>query len=153
MEKPLHLKGDFPRQTENINSGIFDEPPQEITIQPRIRNYREKSKRSGIQSRAEEKEAVRREMLLRLEEERKLLQSYIKDGRLEFASLPEIEPQVRDVFLTWLSKGLENKSHRAKTEDGQVFSILPDEEGKTCVLKCTDGNLRMPAYTIVFHDA
>jgi uncharacterized protein (TIGR02677 family) len=153
VEKPLHLKGDFPRQTENINSGIFDEPPQEITIQPRIRNYREKSKRSGIQSRAEEKEAVRREMLLRLEEERKLLQSYIKDGRLEFASLPEIEPQVRDVFLTWLSKGLENKSHRAKTEDGQVFSILPEEAGKTCVLKCTDGNLRMPAYTIVFHDS
>lgn len=150
VEKPLHLKGDFPRQTESINSGVFEEAPQEILLQPRVRNYKEKSKRSGIQDRTKEKEAVRQAMLLRLEEERRLLKSYIKNDRLEFASLPEIEPQVRDVFLTWLSKGLENKSHQAKTEDGQVFSIILEEPDKTCVLKCTDGTFRMPAYTIVF---
>lgn len=28
---------------------------------------------------------------------------------------------VRNVFLTWLSKGLENKTHCGKTEDGRVF--------------------------------
>ena len=89
-------------------------------------------------------------MLARLEEERRLLESYIREGRLDFASLPEIEPQIRDVFLTWLSKGLENKAHRAKTEDGQAFSILLEDQEKTCILKCTDGTFRMPAYTIVF---
>jgi len=150
VEKPLHLKGDFPRRTESINSGVFEEEPQEILIQPRVRNYREKSKRSAMQDRTREKEAVRQAMLERLEEERRLLKSYIINGRLEFASLPEIEPQVRDVFLTWLSKGLENKSHRAKTEDGQVFSIVLEDADRTCVLKCTDGTFRMPAYTIVF---
>lgn len=150
IEKPLHLKGDFPRQTDSINSGIFDEGPQEMVIQPRIRNYREKSKRSGVEDRTKEKEAVRQAMVQRLEEERRLLKSYIQDGRLEFASLPEIEPQVRDIFLTWLSKGLENKTHRGKTEDGQAFSIILEDEHKTCVLKCTDGTFRMPAYTILF---
>ncbi|MCM1045748.1 MAG: TIGR02677 family protein [Candidatus Gastranaerophilales bacterium] len=150
MEKPLHLKGDFARQTESINSGIYEEAPKEILIQPRVRNYRERSKRYGIQDRTREKEEVRQAMLLRLEEERRLLKSYIQNDRLEFASLPVIEPQVRDVFLTWLSKGLENKSHRAKTEDGQVFSIILTDPDKTCVLKCTDGTFRMPAYTIVF---
>lgn len=103
-----------------------------------------------MQDRTEEKEAVRQAMLERLEEEKRLLKSYIVDDRLEFASLPEIEPQVRDVFLTWLSRGLENKSHRAKTEDGQVFSILLEDADRTCVLKCTDGTFRMPAYTLVF---
>lgn len=152
VEKPLHFKGDFARQTESINSGVFDEEPREIQIQPRIRNYREKAKRSGIQDRTREKETVRQAMLERLEEERRLLKGYIVNNRLEFASLPEIEPQVRDVFLTWLSKGLENKSHRAKTEDGQIFSILLEDADRTCVLKCTDGTFRMPAYTIVFHD-
>ena len=150
IEKPLHLKGDFPRQTDSINSGVFDEEPQEIIIQPRIRNYREKAKRCGMEDRTKEKEAVRQAMVRRLEEERRLLKSYIQNGRLEFASLPEIEPQVRDIFLTWLSKGLENKSHRAKTEDGQTFSILLEDKQKTCVLKCTDGTFRMPAYTILF---
>ena len=72
IEKPLHIKGDFPRQTDSINSGVFDEEPQEIIIQPRVRNYREKSKRSGIEDRTREKEAVRQDMVRRLEEERSL---------------------------------------------------------------------------------
>ena len=152
IERPLHLKGDFARKTESINSGVYEEEPQEILIQPRIRNYREKAKRYGIVDRTQEKEQVRQAMIQRLEEERKLLKSYIKDSRLEFAALPEIEPHVRDTFLTWLSKGLENKSHRAKTEDGQIFSILLEEPEQTCVLNCTDGTFRMPAYTIVFEN-
>ena len=86
----------------------------------------------------------------KLQQERELLKSYIKDNRLEFATLPEIEPRVRDIFLGWLSKGLENKSRRGKTEDGQVFTILPEEHGKTCTLLCTDGTFQMPAYTILF---
>lgn len=89
-------------------------------------------------------------MVRRLEEERSLLKSYIQDGRLEFAALPEIAPQVRDIFLTWLSKGLESKTRRGKTEDGQAFSVILEDEQKTCVLKCTDGTFRMPAYTILF---
>lgn len=152
VEKPLHLKGDFPRQTESINSGVYDESPNELTIQPRIRNYKEKAKRTGIVDHTKEKEEVRIAMLQKLEEERRLLKSYIKDNRLEFENLPEIEPQVRDTFLTWLSKGLENKAHRAKTEDGKVFSIVLEEPEKTCVLSCTDGVFRMPAYTIEFEE-
>ena len=37
--------------------------------------------------------------------------------------LPVIEPYVRDMFLLWLSKALEKKNHRAKTEDGQMCHI------------------------------
>jgi len=152
IEKPLHLRGDFERETESINSGVFDEEPQVVTVIPRIRNYKEKAKRSGIEDRTREKEEVRRRVIERLEEERRLLAGYIQDGRLEFASLPEITPRVRDVFLAWLSKGLENKSHRAKTEDGRVYHIEMEPTGKTCVLTCTDGMFRMPACSIVFED-
>lgn len=152
IEKPLHLKGDFARKTESINSGVYEEEPQVITVTPRVRNYREKARRSGIIDRSEEKEAVRLAMLARLKEERQLLKSYIKDGRLEFAALPEISPQVRDVFLAWLSKGLENKAHCAKTENGQMYRIELDEPGSTCTLNCSDGTFRMPAYCIVFEE-
>lgn len=152
MERPLHLKGDFPRETESINSGVFGERPHVVTIVPRVRSYKEKAKRSGMEDRSREKEAVRRGMIARLEEERRLLKSYIKSGRLEFEKLPELTPQIRDVFLGWLSKGLENKSHRAKTEDGQIFYVQQAEEGRSCVLTCCDGTLRMPAYTLVFEE-
>lgn len=150
IEKPIHFKGDFVRGTESINSGVYDEKPQEITVTPRIRNYREKTKRSGVIDRTAEKEAVRRAMVEKLTRERELLESYIKDGRLEFAELPVITPQVRDVFLDWLSKGLENKSRRAKTEDGKLYHIELEQAEETCTVDCTDGTFRMPAYSIVF---
>lgn len=78
------------------------------------------------------------------------MKSYIQDNRLEFAKLPEIEPHVRDVFLTWLSKALENKSLQGKTEDGQVYRVEKSDTEEICILKSSDGNLQMPAYVIVF---
>lgn len=152
IEKPLHLKGLSGRQTESINSGVFEEEPHMVTVTPRVRNYREKAKRTGIIDRSREKEETRLAAIKRLEEERRLLKSYIKDRRLDFAALPEIQPHVRDVFLTWLSKALENKNLKGKTEDGQVYWIEQKDIKETCIIKAPDGILHMPAYTIVFEE-
>lgn len=152
IEKPLHLKGELRRDTDSINSGVYEEAPHIVTVTPRVRTYREKAKRSGIVDRSKEKEEMRLLMIRRLEEERVLLKSYIHDGKLEFASLPVIEPHVRDMFLLWLSKALERKNHRAKTEDGQVYYIEQADVKEYCTLECTDGTFQMPAYTIVFED-
>lgn len=152
IERPLHLKGDFPRETDSINSGVFDEKAKCFTVTPRVRNYKEKTKRSGIVDRTKEKEAAREAELLRLKEEQKILNGYMKGNNLEFASLPELTPHVRDVFLTWLSKALERKDLRAKTEEGRAYFIEKPEDGAVCVLECTDGRFRMPAYRIVFED-
>ena len=35
IEKPLHLKGDFVRETESINSGVYEEQPKVVTVMPR----------------------------------------------------------------------------------------------------------------------
>lgn len=148
IERPLHLNGDFKRKTESINSGVWEEDPCNIIVTPRVRTYREKTKRTAIVEYSLEKEETRNKTIQQLQEQRMLLQSYIQGQRLEFDSLPVIEPHVRDVFLLWLSKALENKEHRAKTEDGLEYYV--EEKGKTCVLNCTDGTLQMPAYTLVF---
>lgn len=152
MEKPLHLKGDIVRKTESFNSGIYDEEPYEITITPRVREYREKSKRSVMIDRTAEKEAVRLAEIAKQEAERKLRSQYIQGNCLDFSALPEIAPQVRDVFLCWLSKGLETKNLRAKTDDGKEYYIEEKEPQETCILQCTDGTFRMPAYRIIFED-
>ncbi len=152
IEKPLHLKGNLKRNTDSINSGVYEEDAHIVTVIPRVRNYREKAKRSGIIDRSKEKEAMRIAMIQRLKEEQKLLKSYIHDGRLEFAKLPVIEPHVRDMFLLWLSKALERKDYCAKTEDGQIYYIEQGNVEEYCVLKCTDGEFQMPAYTMVFEE-
>lgn len=154
VEQPLHLKGDFPRQTEGINSGVYEEEPAIVSLVPRIKTYREKSQKTEIVDRTEEKERLRRETLHRLEEEKRITDSYIKEGILDFATLPVIEPEVRDVFLVWLSKAFENKKRCGKTQDGRMFYIEEPKhengEMKTCQIHSTDGVFTMPAYRLIF---
>lgn len=152
VEKPLHLKGEMHRETDSIHSGVYEENGYIVTVSPRVRTYKEKSKRNGIIDRSRQKEEMRLSVMKRLEEERNLLNSYIQNGRLEFAKLPIIQPQVRDMFLLWLSKALENKNHSAKTEDGQIYRIEQPENQEYCTLECTDGIFQMLAYTIVFEN-
>jgi uncharacterized protein (TIGR02677 family) len=151
VEKPLHIREDFHRKTESINSGVYEEEPCVVTVQPRVRTYREKVKRTGIVDRTEQKAAARAEEIERQKRERTLLHSYIRNGRLDFSSLPVLEPEIRDVFLAWLSKALERKDQTAKTEDGRTYHI-EEETGKRCVIQCTDGEFGMPAYTLIFED-
>jgi uncharacterized protein (TIGR02677 family) len=150
VEAPFHLKGDFVRKTESINSGVYEEEPFKVQIKPRIRQYKEKASRSRIIDRSFEKELVRQETMRQLEKERKLFDSYIVDNRLEFAKLPTLEPQVRNIFLLWLSKALENKNFRGKTEDGRTYSIENVKVKETCNIQCTDGYFTMPAYVMIF---
>ena len=152
VEKPFHLKGEMQRETDSIYSGVYEEKGYMVTVSPRVRTYKEKAKRSGIVDHSRQKEEMRLAMIKRLEEEKILLNSYIQNGKLEFAKLPVLQPQVRDMFLLWLSKALENKNHCAKTEDGRIYRIEQPETQKYCALECTDGVFQMPAYTIVFEN-
>lgn len=151
IEKPFHLKGQMFRKTESMNSGVYEEEPCEVQVKPRVRTYREKAKRTGIVDRTKEKEATRQATIKKIEEEQKVLKSYIKDNRIVFSELPVIPPEIRDIFLKWLSKALEKKEWKAKTEDGREYYI-EEEKGKSCVVECTDGCFTMPKYTICFEE-
>ena len=152
IEKPLHFKGDFQRETQSIHSGVYDEKPWRVTVTPRVRGYREKAERSSITEHSEEKAAARQAVIEQMVQEGRLLKSYIQGRRLDFSALPVIEPRVRDIFLLWLSKALENKNHCGKTEEGKKYFIENMETKETCTLHCTDGDFLMPAYVIVFEE-
>ena len=148
----FHLRGIGERQTESINSGVYEEKTCIKTVTPRVRTYREKAKRSGIKDNFKAKEELRLATIEKLAVERELLRGYIKDGRLVFKDLPEITPFVRDVFLTWISRALENKEGRGKTEEGKRFRLISPMTEEICELKSEDGVLYMPSYEIIFED-
>ncbi|MDO5349749.1 MAG: TIGR02677 family protein [Lachnospiraceae bacterium] len=152
IEKPVHLKGDIQRKTESMNSGVYEEDPLMITVTPRVRTYKEKGRRKGIVDRTAEKQAMKEAELRRIREERQLLKGYIQGGRLDFEALPVLDPHTRDVFLAWLSKAMEGKERRAKTEEGQHYHVEEKQPGERCVVTCTDGSFSMPAYSIVFEE-
>lgn len=86
----------------------------------------------------------------KIEREKKMVASYIIDGKIDFSTLPVIETEVRNILLRWLSKALEHKDGKGKTEEGQVFRIMNRKETKYCVLQCQDGAFEMPAFIMEF---
>lgn len=149
---PSHLKGDFPRDTESINSSVYEESPATVYLVPKSNKRREKGIKSAIKYNTDQKEKIKQATLKRIERERKLQKGYIKDNILDFKYLPVIRPEVRDTFLAWLSKAFENPKRTSRTEDGHQYFVESPENMEYCELECTDGTLRMPAYKIIFEE-
>lgn len=152
IERPYHLRGDSPRETESMNRSVYEEGAIEFTLKPRIRTYREKSKRSSMKDNSREKEEMRSRMLKQLQEERKKLEQLEVDGRIDFSTLPEIEPRVREILLKWLSDALEDGDYSARTDDGRLYVLDMSHVKESCVVHCEDGNFTMPKLSIVFQE-
>ena len=152
VEAPLHIRGELIRQTDSANSGVYEETPLEQIVKPRIRAYGEKQPRSSIRDHSLQKAAAKQEAIETLKREKQLVESYISEGVISFSRLGSIEPQVRNILLRWMSKALEHKDYRAKTEDGREFYIENPEETEKCTLHCTDGTFQMPAFVLRFED-
>ena len=103
LERPYHLKGDANRESDSMNIGVYEEPSMEILLKPRIRTYKEKTSRSAIRELSQEKQEARRLFIQQQKEETEKLRLLEKDGKIDFASLPVIEPRIREILLKWLS--------------------------------------------------
>ena len=152
LERPWHLSGDLIRETDSMNQGVYEEFPLQITLKPRVRTYREKSKRSGIRESAEQKQETRRKLLQQQREEMQKLQHLEKNGRIDFAELPVLEPRIREILLKWLSDAMEDADFTARTDDGRRYVLDRTHAGEKCVVHCEDGNFTMPRMAIVFQE-
>lgn len=145
-----HIKGNIIRETESINSSVYEEKPHEIIIKPRVRTYREARDRSSIVDNTENKKRMLEEIVKKRDEEKKIIDSYVKDNVIDFGKLPKIESHVRTTLLRWLSKGASSPTGEGKTEDGRKYKIILLDKNKYCTLESDDGSLNMPYYIIKF---
>ena len=152
LEQSYHLAGELIRETDSMNQGVYEEAPLQISLKPRVRTYREKSKRSGIQETTEQKRETRRKLLQQQKEEMKKLQQLEKNGRIDFAELPVLEPRIREILLKWLSDAMEDVDFAARTDDGRRYVLDRTHVGEKCVVHCEDGNFTMPRMAIVFQE-
>lgn len=147
-----HIRGCSIRETESINSSIFEESPHEVTIKPRVRTYREKVIKSSIQDKSERKEEKQKSILRQREEEKRLIEALIKNNRIDFASLPTLKAFERHTLLRWISKGNSSKNKSGKTEYGRAYRLITPISGETIQIKCEDGEFKMPPYIIEFKE-
>lgn len=146
-----HLWVDRPKQTESFEVEIWDEPPSEIQIRPKVRNYREKGRPNAVVDQSERKKATLDAYLREKENEQQLLDNLIQDSRIVLGNLPELTTFIRKTLLTWISKCMANPERKGKTETGRTF-FLERASNRQISLHCEDGLLEMPDYIFVFDE-
>ncbi|MEJ6949444.1 TIGR02677 family protein [Natronospora cellulosivora (SeqCode)] len=145
-----HIKANINRETESINSGIYDEAAVELKIKPRVRRYREKRKRIPIEDKSKKKKKLLKIYIRERKQEQEVIDSYIQENIIDFSELPLIPSHVRITLLKWIGKATASHNNLAKTEDGREFKLIKPVNEQDCILRCEDGNLTMPAYKIMF---
>ena len=149
---PRHIIFTKERETESINSSIFDEASEIVTVKPSNR-YREKTaSRIPIKDKSKEKREKAQQVLKEREKERKILEGRIENNRIIFKNLNGISREERRVFLRWLSLGLNKKGTEkyVKNEFGRYFTVEKDDSKEDICIKCEDGDFFMPPYEILF---
>lgn len=136
-------------QTEDIYAEVWDQKPTTLTLNPRIRQFREKTKPSAIINRDQEKEEMLKEYMLQKEAEQKMLEKLIVNHRIVLSELPVIDPYIRKTILSWISRAMSDSDQTGKTETGQYFKLikLGDE---MITLHSDDGSFTMPDYALYF---
>lgn len=145
-----HVKGIPDRQTESTAIGAYEEEPFELTIKPRVRQYKEKMRRKPMRERGAQRGRIRGEWLEKLAAERAEMESWMTDRRLDFGMLPVLRAASRAMLLKWLGDALAAPDRIARTEDGRTVRVEAPADGERCILRCEDGNLEMPRFSLVF---
>ena len=146
----LHLKNLSPRETDNINSGVYDEKPDTLKFDSHSRIVRKKTIRKPSTDYTLERRMQQLEIEENIAKQKEKINKLIINNQITFNNLPVIDEQTRKTLLSWLSKGLAQTNRKAKTDDGKEFYIDEQEIDEECVVKCYDGNFIMPSYKIVF---
>lgn len=140
------------RETESINSGIYEEVPREYTINPRIRSYREKIIKNPIQDKQKRKEEKLKAVLEKRKNERESITKFLKGNIIDFKDLGFIEGKDRVILLKLIAKGMSKKSKWKKSDIGLEYMVDFSQKEENIKLQCSDGELIMPHYKLIFRE-
>ena len=95
--------------------------------------------------------AQRESYLRQAQKQKELMLRYVKDQKIRFGDIDEvISEDTRNIFLQWIAQANMSSQKTGRTEYGQEYRLIKKEG--SCVLKCEDGNLKMPDYTLEFKE-
>lgn len=149
VQKIQHFKTLEPRGEDAINTSIYQEEPGIFLLKPHTRAYREKKDRRGFTDKSLEKMLQREEYLRKARRQKEIVMHYVRDNKITFSEIEEVvSEETRRILLQWIAQANMNSQKTGRTEYGQEYHLIKTEE--TCVLKCEDGNLVMPAFILEF---
>ena len=144
-----HYKTNIPRDEDGINNSVYQEEPAMFLLKPHTRGYRERKDRTGFADKSLEKMAQRESYLRQAQKQKEVVLRYIREQKIRFAEIDEVVSEdTRAIFLQWIAQANMSSEKTGRTEYGQEYQ-LKRKDG-SCVLKCEDGDLKMPDYTLEF---
>ena len=144
-----HYKTNLPREEDSINNSVYQEEPSIFLLKPHTRGYRERKDRTGFADKTLEKMAQRESYLRQALKQKEVVLRYIREHKIRFAEIDEVVSEdTRAIFLQWIAQANMSSEKTGRTEYGQEYQ-LKRKDG-SCVLKCEDGDLKMPDYTLEF---
>ena len=144
-----HYKTNIPRDEDGINNSVYQEEPAMFLLKPHTIGYRERKDRTGFADKSLEKMAQRESYLRQAQKQKEVVLRYIREQKIRFAEIDEVVSEdTRAIFLQWIAQANMSSEKMGRTEYGQEYQ-LRKKEG-SCVLKCEDGDLKMPDYTLEF---
>ncbi|TDQ34639.1 TIGR02677 family protein [Aureibacillus halotolerans] len=146
-----HLQAE-PKVTENIYMDVWETEASVHETTPRIRNYGEKTKAGAVEEHKAEKEAQREAFLAQRKQERLIVERYINGNEIRFRDLHTIEPPVRKLFLSWLSRAMMKETRQIKTEFGHDVVVHIDLSAPPVLLTAEDGELQLPDVVFKFKE-
>ena len=146
----IKILGNEKRETESINSSIYEETPKNYIIKPRERSFREKIIKNPIKDKGNKKEEKLKNLLEKRKSEEERIKTFLKDNVIDFKQLEQIEGKDRTLLLKLISKGIVKKESWHKSDFGMDYQVDFTEVQETINLNCRDGILKMPHYKLVF---
>jgi uncharacterized protein (TIGR02677 family) len=144
-----HFKTNCQREEDRINLSVYDEDAIEFYVKPHNRTYKEKKDKRGFYDKSLEKMMQREAYLKSVRDQKDIVMRYVKDKKIVFAQIDEtVSEMTRNIFLQWIATANMSSEKTGLTEFGQEYRLIRNEG--TCILKCEDGNLTMPAYVVEF---
>ena len=145
-----HYKYNADLETDSISENAYDLKPQLFEITPVTRNYKPKTKITGVKSKLWDKAICRQQKLEQIQKEAELVRHYTINNRLSLSDFSDeiIPKEIRTVILKWITSAFQNRNRTGITDFGKKFRLLMSD--KIITVHFDDGELTMPAYTFEF---
>lgn len=153
LYRTRHFQGIDNKGSDSPDISMWDAGPNIRTLYSRSRVRRRDGGTQPMQSRRKQQEQARGIYLAKRKEEEALLMDFVKQGRLIISDLGEVPQLLRYRLLLWIGGCMGNKNRTVTTPDGVIIKLIQPEGGKRTILKCDDGELDLPDYTLVFDKA
>ncbi len=145
IQKIQHFKTNCSREEDRINNSVYEEEPVEFYVKPHSQTYREKRDKRGFYDKSLEKMMQREAYLQSVKKQKEIVMHYVKNNKIVFSEIEgPVSEMTKNMFLQWIAMANMNSQKLGQTEFGQEYRLIQGDG--TCVLKCEDGDLTMPAY-------